>query len=211
MNLLVSDLMTTDFLCCTQNQTVREVLPMFTQTHSNMLPVVDEFQKLIGIITKNKIFQLLITSPSMDLTINEIYQKSPIYLYPTDDLEDTRTLLLKHNVGHAPIVDHNMVPVGVISTKQLLWSYNVVYSQLTSMLEVAYDAIILIDHKAEISMVNKGFTDLFGLTNKDVLNKSTKDIFPEFAIENVIKSGLSVHNSPQLINGQANPYYHFAD
>ncbi|MGX9134136.1 sigma 54-interacting transcriptional regulator [Rummeliibacillus sp. JY-2-4R] len=200
--MLVTDLMTTDFLCCTQNQTLREVLPMFTQTHSNILPVVDESHKLIGIITKNKIFQLITKNPSMEITINEIYHKSPIYLHPTDDLEDTRTLLLKHNVGHAPIVDDHMVPIGVISTKQLLWSYNVVYSQLTSMLEVAYDAIILIDHKAEISMVNKGFTDLFGLTIKDVLNKSTNEISPELGIENVIKSGLGVHNSPQLINGR---------
>ena len=56
--------------------------------------------------------------------------------------------------------------------------------------------------KAEITMVNQGFTDLFGLHSKDVINKSTTDLFPELEIENVINSGISIHNTPQIIKGQ---------
>ncbi|HWI47141.1 MAG TPA: sigma 54-interacting transcriptional regulator [Rummeliibacillus sp.] len=200
--MLISNLMTTNFKSCTKEQTLKEILPLFTQTQSNILPVVDDDHKLIGIITKNKIFQLLTTQPSFDITIEQYCNNRPIFLRPTDDIEETRTLLLKHNVGHAPVVNEDMIPIGVMSTEQLLWSYNVVYSQLSSVLEFAYDAIILVNQKAEITMVNKGFTDLFGLNSKDVLGKSTSNLFPELAIENVIKSGISIYNSPHLIEGQ---------
>jgi len=202
MDVLISNLMTTNFKSCTKEQTLKEILPLFTQTQSNILPVVDDDHKLIGIITKNKIFQLLTTQPSFDITIEQYCNNRPIFLRPTDDIEETRTLLLKHNVGHAPVVNEDMIPIGVMSTKQLLWSYNVVYSQLSSVLEFAYDAIILVNQKAEITMVNKGFTDLFGLNSKDVLGKSTSNLFPELAIENVINSGISIYNSPHLIEGQ---------
>ncbi len=174
---------------------------MFTKTHSHLIPVVDESNKLIGIITKNKIFQLLVTIPSFDITIDQYYTSSPIYIHPNDSVEETRRLLLKHNVGHAPVLNNEMEPVGVVSTKQLLSSYSIVYSQLSSVLEIAYDAIILVNNKAEITMVNKGFTDLFGLNSKDVLHKCTTDLFPELDIENVIRSGISLHNSPQIIEG----------
>lgn len=174
---------------------------MFIQTHSNLLPVVDESNKLIGIITKNKIFQLLITISSFDTSIDPYYTPNPIYLHPNDSVDETRRLLLKHNVGHAPVVNNDMEPVGVVSTKQLLSSYSIVYSQLSSVLEIAYDAIILVNKKAEITMVNKGFTDLFGLKSKDVLHRRTTDLFPELDIESVIRSGISIHNSPQLIEG----------
>lgn len=200
--MLISDLMTTNFISCTKEQTLREVIPMFTQTHSNILPVVDETHKLIGIITKNKMLRVLATQPSFDSKIEQFYNNQPIFLSPTIDIEETRTLLLRHNVGHAPVVNDDMIPIGLVSTKQLLWSYNVVYSQLSSVLDFAYDAIILVNQRAEITMVNKGFTDLFGLNSKDVLNQSTTYLFPELEIENVIKTGISILNTPQLIEAQ---------
>lgn len=194
--------MTTNFVCCNKDHTLEDILPMFTQTNSNLLPVIDDSGKLAGIITKNKIFQLLTTQPSIDTTIDHYYNSSPIYLHPADDLDETRHLLLKHNVGHAPVVNHEMVPVGVLSTQQLLSSYNLIYSQLSSVMEIAYDAIILVNTKSKIIMVNKGFTDLFGLKSEEAVNKSTTAFFPELDIELVIKSGISIHNTPQIINGQ---------
>ncbi|MEH7246883.1 sigma 54-interacting transcriptional regulator [Neobacillus niacini] len=193
--------MTTNFVCCTKDQTLRDILPMFLKTNSNILPVVGDTNKLIGVITKNKIFQLLTTQPSFDTTIDPFYTPNPVFLRPSDAVDETRELLLKYNIGHAPVVDENTIPIGVISTKQLLSSYSFIYSQLTSVLEIAYDAIILVNKKAEITMVNRGFTDLFGLQSKDVINKSTKDLFPELDIENAINSGISIHNTPQIIAG----------
>ncbi len=202
MTVLISDLMKTNFKSCIKEQTIREILPLFTETQSNILPVVNHHGKLIGIITKNKIFQLLATQTSLDLTVEHYYNDRPIYIRPTEDIEEIRPLLLKHNVGHAPVVNDEMIPIGLISTEQLLWSYNVVYCQLSSVLEFAYDAIIVVNQRSEITKVNKGFTDLFGLKSKEVFGKSTTELFPELAIENVIKSGISIHNTPQIIEGQ---------
>lgn len=325
--MLVLDLMTTKFQCCTLNDTLRDLLPIFTETHSNIIPVVDDAKKLIGIITKNKILRLLTSQPSFEMTIEPHYHSQPIFLHPTDSIEDTRKLLLKHQIGHAPVVDQNMMPIGVISTQQLLNSYNIalsnvesqlsllfnnlnfgllsintnfqinaanhlayrllditkkqinafkeqnslktirailedmihhekpaivtkqrvkinglslyvhcypLYSQnelvgvmiviedvtqiqqtiqelqltkeweqkLRSVIEFAYDAIILVNEKAKITMVNKGFTDLFGLESKEVLNQSANKFLPELDIENVMKSGISLNNTPQMINDQ---------
>ncbi len=175
---------------------------MFTKTSSNIIPVVDDSNKLIGIITKNKVFKLLTTQPSLNTTIDQFYTPSPVFLRPNEAIEDTRQLLLKHNFGNAPVVNEEGVPIGVISTKELLSSYSFVYSQLTSVLEIAYDAIILVNKKAEITMINRGFTDLFGLKGKDAINRSMTDLFPELEIENVINSGISIHNTPRIIAGQ---------
>ncbi|NMD69299.1 sigma 54-interacting transcriptional regulator [Bacillus sp. DNRA2] len=200
--MLISDLMSANIICCTKDQTLREVLPKFFQTTSNILSVVDDSNKLIGIITKNKMFQLLINQPSLDLTIDHFYNNKPIFLHPTDGLEETRKHLLQHNVGHAPVVNDELHPIGVVSTQQLLWSYNLVYSQLSSVLDFAYDAIILVNKQAVVTKVNKGFTELFGLTSKDVLNKSTTDLFPDLGIETAMKTGISIHNTPHIIAGQ---------
>jgi transcriptional regulator with PAS, ATPase and Fis domain len=323
--MLATDIMTANFVCCTKDYTLRDVLPLFSQTHSNMLPVINASNQLIGIITKNKIFQLLTTHPSFDTTIEHIYHANPIYLTKKDSILYTRELLLKHNVGHAPVVDENMIPIGVISTQELLSSYNLVLNQyesqlallfnnlnfgllsidtnfhinasnplahqllhttkhqlhtfqenqqlliirdlveeillekssvakkqvtlndlnvyvhcyplynhdalvgamviledvtqieqtinelqltkeweqkLRSVIEFAYDAILLVNKNAEVTMVNKGFSDLFGMESRDILHQSTTDLFPDLDIENVIKSDVSILNTPQIIEGQ---------
>ncbi|MGG3468523.1 PAS domain S-box protein [Neobacillus pocheonensis] len=94
-----------------------------------------------------------------------------------------------------------MIPIGVVSTQQLLLNYDLIYNQLSSILDFAYDAIILVNKHAAITMVNKGFTDLFGLTKKDVLNKLTTDLFPDLGIETVIDNGISILNTPHVISG----------
>ncbi|WP_052404803.1 sigma-54-dependent Fis family transcriptional regulator [Bacillus rubiinfantis] len=200
--MFISELMNPEFICCSKNDKLGDVVPLFTRTNSNLLLVVDSAGKLIGIITKNKLFHLLSTQPSFNIPIEQYCNFNPIFLNPTDAVEDARKLLLQYNIGHAPVVNQEMMPVGVMSTNELLSSYSMVYSQLSSVLEIAYDAIILVNEKAEITMVNKGFTDLFGVNRRDVLNKSTTDLFPELEVENVIKTGISINNVPQLIAGQ---------
>lgn len=199
--LFVKDFMITDFINCSKDHTLKDVLPMFTNTYTNILPVVDHSNKLEGIITKNKLFSILTRQPSLNQTVEQYYNPHPIYLRPNDTIEDTRKLLLKHNLGHAPVVDEKMMPIGLLSTKQVLWSYNILYIQLESVIEFAYDAIILVNKKAEITMVNKGFTDLFGLESKDVLNQATSKLFPQLEIENVITRGIGIHNTPLMIQG----------
>ena len=156
--MLVSEGMTTNFFCCSKDHTLHDVLPMFTQTHSNMLPVVDDSNQLIGIITKNKIFQLLTTKPSFDTTIDQYYNPNPIFLRPTDLIEHTRQLFLKHNIGHAPVVDEEMIPIGVFSTQQILSSYNIVLNQAESQLALLFNnlnfGLLSIDKNFQVTASN---------------------------------------------------------
>ncbi|CAM4218261.1 hypothetical protein BAMA_19155 [Bacillus manliponensis] len=323
--MLITEIMSTNFSCCKKSDTLYDVLSMFAKTHSNILPVVDDFNHLIGVITKNKIITVLASKPAFHLTIEPYFHSNPIYLQSNDTVEKTRQLLLQHQIGHAPIVDEDMTPIGVISTQQLLSLYNVALNKvesqfellfhnlnfgllsintnfqisasnslahqllqtkeyeihafqekkelstikilieeilqgkstatkkqlilhdlslyvhcyplynhkmlvgamviiedvtkieqtineleltkewekkLRSVIEFAYDAIILINKQGKITMVNKGFTDLFRLHSKDVLHQSVTTLFPDLNIENVIKNGMSIHNAPQIIAGQ---------
>lgn len=200
--MLVKDSMTERFVNCTRNMTLHEILPLFLQTNSNILPVVDDSNQLIGIITRNKLFRLLATEPSFDTTVEELYTANPIYIHLTDRLEDTRQLLLKHNIGHAPIVNNSLEPVGLLSTEQLLYSYSLIYNQLESVTDFAYDAIILVNKRSEVTLVNKSFTDLFNLKSDEVLGQSTTNLFPELDIENMQKTGVNIQNIPQVIEGE---------
>ncbi|MDQ1005315.1 transcriptional regulator with PAS, ATPase and Fis domain [Neobacillus niacini] len=200
--MLITDYMSTNFVSCTMEETLEDVTAKFLNTPSKILPVVNEENVLIGIVTQNKIFRLLASKISFKTNIRDFYIANPIFLSEMDSREEARIYLLKHNVGHAPVINKERNPIGLLSTQELLDSYNIVHNQLTSLIDFAYDAMILVNKNAEITMVNNSFSDLFQLSSKEVLFKSTSDLFPELEIENIMKHGTSISNIPQIIGGQ---------
>ncbi|PID04064.1 sigma-54-dependent Fis family transcriptional regulator [Sporosarcina sp. P2] len=51
----------------------------------------------------------------------------------------------------------------------------------------------------EITMVNKGFCDLYNMTGNDLLGKSITETFPNLGLEEVVRTGVVLNNVPKLI------------
>ncbi|MCM3567639.1 CBS domain-containing protein [Neobacillus mesonae] len=116
----ITDLMSTNFICCTKSQIFRDVLPMCRQTTSHLIPVVDSSKRLIGIITKHKIFQISAKQSPLDTAIEKYVNPCPIFLRTDDSVEDAREKFVKHNISHVPVVNSKMVPIGILSSEKLL-------------------------------------------------------------------------------------------
>ncbi|MEQ6377475.1 sigma 54-interacting transcriptional regulator [Bacillaceae bacterium S4-13-56] len=200
--MLITNYMTTNFSTCTLGDTLDDVLKVFLKGHSKILPIVNTNGELTGITTKNSVFRLLVNKTPLETTIEEFYKADPVFLIETDTLEEARIHLLNHNIGHVPVVNKEKKPIGLLSTQELLDSYNIIYTQLNSVIDFAYDAMFVVNKNAVITMVNNSFSDLFQLSSKDVLSKSAAELFPELDIENVMKRGANINNTPQIINGQ---------
>src|SRR5699024_5144455 len=72
--------------------------------------------------------------------------------------------------------------------------------QLTSVLNFTYDAIIVVDKNSHITMVNDSFFDLFPLNNCEVVSKPISELLPSLDFENLMKRGIDITNSAQIIN-----------
>src|SRR5699024_5464211 len=110
--------------------TLKTAIHGFLHTNAKIIPIVNPDGKLIGIITKNKVFDLLANNTSLNTPIESFYRKRPIYLRNSLTLNDAKIHLLNHNVGHAPVVNSSNDLVGIISTEELLDSYSSIYDQL---------------------------------------------------------------------------------
>ncbi|MEH7249877.1 sigma 54-interacting transcriptional regulator [Neobacillus niacini] len=315
--MFVQDIMITEFQTCTINNTIQETIKLFPQMHSQIIPVIDDFGILIGIISKNKIIQLLAEGYPMNYPIKKFINRNPISLKPNYSVEDTRILLLKNNKGHAPVINDENKPIGIVSTSQILALYDkvtdrlqtqlqlllehlhfgifsvdtelnvtasnllaetflhfnkdepytftnpssnneitellkgilfdhklemkrkmqindhslfvkcypifeknkligsmVIMEDLTkleetakelqfskeweeklrSVVELAYDGIILVNEKAEITMVNNGFCELYQVKENKILGESIVELFPELGLQDSLHTGVTVNN-----------------
>ncbi|MGO9014823.1 MAG: CBS domain-containing protein [Dissulfurispiraceae bacterium] len=99
------------------------------------LPVVDEYNKVVGIISDRDIRSAMpsVFSKSGEdlkeiqqmsaLKVRDVMHKKVITISPMDTLEDALLLLQKSNKGALPVVDQDGKLTGIISTRDLIRAF----------------------------------------------------------------------------------------
>lgn len=80
--------------------------------------LVTEKEQLLGVFTERDIVRLTARSiPFTDLTLGEVISHPPIYLKhsPDHDLFTALSLLKQHKIRHLPIVNQELIPLGIVT------------------------------------------------------------------------------------------------
>ena len=85
-----------------------------------------------------------------------------------------------------------------------LESVTKLYNTLQSVMEIAYDGIIVIDKKGMITMANQAAADFFNKSRENIVGRPVDDIVKDFRLCDVVKTGVAELHQLQFING--NPY-----
>jgi len=74
--------------------------------HQGMV-VVDEEQKLVGVITRGDILRAFDKDPVGAMTVREAGSPRVVVTYPDELLSEASAKMLRHNIGRLPVVDRN--------------------------------------------------------------------------------------------------------
>ncbi len=74
--------------------------------------------------------------------------------------------------------------------------------KLRTLVESAYDAIVLVDESGVITMANKGFCELFSTIEKKLLGKSIFNNFPDLGIKEVLEMKIPLSGISKIINAK---------
>lgn len=142
----VKDIMTKEVFTVNENDTVEKCANILSTKNLSGLPVVDDNNKVIGIVTEGDlikrasriegppvlevlggIFYLETPNKFMErlkkLTgsiVKEIMTKDIITIDPDKELEDAATLLVRKKIKRLPVVDKEGNLVGIISRKDIM-------------------------------------------------------------------------------------------
>ena len=103
------------------NQTISEVVQKLSKFNRGSLPVIDEHEHLVGIITERDIVRKCFArSDSCDaVKVKEIMTKEVVYSTPDDDAEYAVMVMKQKRIRHLPVVESGKV-VGLVSMRDLL-------------------------------------------------------------------------------------------
>jgi len=100
----VAEAMTRNYPTVIPRMPVGDLVTMFTRTGHHGFPVVDEDNRLVGVVTLADV-EARIEGGIAGLTVGDIATKSPIVAYPDQSLHQALLQLGAKDVGRIPVVD----------------------------------------------------------------------------------------------------------
>ena len=133
--MFVSRSMTRKVITVDPATNIFEAQELMAKNHIRHLPVVDNYQRLIGIVTDRDIRSALPYGFSKEssnaeeqdnlyaLKVKDVMTENPISISPTSTIQDALLMIQDSKVGALPVVDDNGLLSGIISVRDLLRAF----------------------------------------------------------------------------------------
>lgn len=195
------EIMTTNPISLTPEQTVQEVAKIFLDHGLDGAPVIDNGGNIIGLFTKTQIYQLVGEGINILTPIGELMEQEIKTGYPDDHVDS----LLIQELSWLPVVEGNKVK-GIITRTDLLRIfmdfYRDISCELDTIINSIYDLIVSVDEEGNIKVFNQSAERFLGLTAQEVKGKNINELFPNSGMMDVIQTGKEEHLQKIMLNNQ---------
>lgn len=124
--MLVEKIMTSPCTTIQSDKSIEDALVLMTQKEIRHLPIVDEEDHLLGIISDRDIKMALPSilsddepNKSLSLSVSKIVRRNVIRCHPLDFVEDIALDFYEMSIGSIPVIRDNKV-IGIVTQKDML-------------------------------------------------------------------------------------------
>ncbi len=127
---LVNEVMSAPVVSIRWDASVLEVSVLMEENNIRRLPVVDEDNVLIGIVSDGDVREALsiynVTNPyapdqdEIVLAVDEIMSTPVFTVGPDEHLRTVVKMMLEHKFGGVPVVDERKHPLGIVTVSDIL-------------------------------------------------------------------------------------------
>lgn len=114
-----TDIMTTNVITVKKDVILTEAIALLLRWHISALPVVDDEDKMVGIISEIDLVNLTFDGNAADTIVEEVMVTDIISFSPNTELADLVQTFSKRHLRRVPIIDKDKV-VGIVSRRDIL-------------------------------------------------------------------------------------------
>jgi dTDP-glucose pyrophosphorylase/predicted transcriptional regulator len=111
------------------DKSLKFALKQIDQTELQVLIVIDNEEKILGLITDGDIRRAIIKGINLQTPVKNIMTKNPIIMTKKDNKNNALNLMKQHDIRHIPIVDDNNKIVEIYLWKDFLKNGEVIFSK----------------------------------------------------------------------------------
>ena len=114
-----ADIMTTNVITVKKDMVLTDVIALLLRWHISAMPVVDNDDKMVGIVSEIDLVNLTFDGNAGDTTVEEVMVTDIVSFSPDTQLADLVQSFSKRHLRRVPIIDKGKV-VGIVSRRDIL-------------------------------------------------------------------------------------------
>ncbi len=114
-----ADIMTTNVITAKKDMVLTDVIALLLRWHISAMPVVDNEDKMVGIISEIDLVNLTFDGNAADTIVEEVMVTDIVSFSPDTQLADLVQSFSKRHLRRVPIIDKGKV-VGIVSRRDIL-------------------------------------------------------------------------------------------
>lgn len=114
------DLMTTQVVTIQQTASVREALKTLDEFDVRHLPVLDERQELVGMLSDRDLLRLRRSQDVLKQPVSEVMSADVLAVTPATDVVEIIDLMAENRIGAVPVLDNDSHLAGIVSYVDVL-------------------------------------------------------------------------------------------
>ena len=200
--------MTPSPYCLWEEDTVEKAAQKMDELRVEGLPVVDENQQFLGMVTLRSLIKILVKSKQPEATVRRALKASPAYIHPDDSILD----IVSHTENAMPVLDEQKRLVGLITIRDVLdgffkYTYKLEQRQntadaLQAILESAYEGIAVVDENGVLLEFNDAYSRFTGVKREDAIGRHVTEVIDNTNLHVTVKTGIPERGVLQTIQGQ---------
>lgn len=165
MDVKVKDALRKEVILVQDNITVENLNELMLLKKQEEVLVVDDNNKIVGIITRNDLAKSLARGVDLETEIKEIMTTDVIFMHPDKPLLQARSEMRNFAISRAPVLDDDGQLLGLLTGKGICDTFSAQLEKVVNFQSLIMDnvktAICILNDKCEILAYNKAFKELF--------------------------------------------------
>ncbi|MEH6943353.1 sigma 54-interacting transcriptional regulator [Bacillus sp. JJ722] len=179
----VKDFMTYNVSTLNNTNTLYDALVIFQKDKSKIIPVVNEEEKIIGIMTISTFLNTLKEKVPIDESIMPYIVRPVITVYENDRLYGLKQVFLKHKIGQVIVVSEENHFKGILDSASIINFYRTKSDSLTNSLETLIKymptGILALDRNGTIVVSNQAAEQMCNMPSKLIFGSHISEVLPQ--------------------------------
>ena len=179
----VKEVMSLNPITLSTNCTLKDGAEIFSSSHIDSAPVVDDQYRLVGIFTKNHLFNAIKEGKDPDTSIPEIMSVDIPYI----NEDENANVIFDKAEEKFPVVNNMNRLVGFLTKTDLLKAYykklEYTINNINAILSSTNNGIIAIDTNSKITLFNKSASEMLGIPIEDAIGKDIHGVIEDSSLQ----------------------------
>lgn len=188
--------------------TLQEAIVSFSRARLDAIPVVNEENKVLGVMTKHNLYKALLDNLSLDVPLADLYTRPAIKVQEEDPFEKVYMTMVRRRIGQVVVTKHKDRPVGMVTKLNLIEKLHSrserMAGELASLLNALENGVLAINRRKIITVLNPAAEKMLGVESKNMLGREITTVLPEIKLSDILFTGkmenwTKIAGSPGLV------------